>query len=575
MSPFSLEEAVAGRTFFFLRTDGTLIAPALRLLAGGSIHGSSNANETSWVVQDGKLLFLDRQHRVTTSFAHALWQASGPMFIGAFLPAGEDKILHLLCDHACQDDFQPCLAMLGNVVLAAQRTAIGSTHELAARQAVLAEQTLNLIARRASLAGRKTVRCLYLVHHIEAWDSLAGLYEKMRDSTDFVPTVATLPRREPGGASFGEEPANHAGLDRLEVPHIRLIDRDPYNDLGLVKTLNPDIIFRQSPWDRDVPDAFHPRHLGFARLCYVQYGGFHLIQEYGPGDAGADRRLGYDQPYHRACWRIFSEAESQAEAFRAHSPFAGRNVVVTGHPKFDRLRAAMQRAHWPITSDRERQFRLVWAPHHSLTSGWLGFGTFLTCYLDMLAWAAADPTVEIVLKPHPSLFVVAETHGLMSATEIAAFLQAWTALPNTTTATGGDYGPLFAASDAMLTDGISFLAEYQVFDRPIVFLDSGHHVPFNEAGNLVMTATHRAQDLAEARDLLRAFRRGVPDPLAPNRPRVMRELVPFSGESVDRIMTALRTGLAEEGWTQPHLSRGPFHKERQVWPTAGKFDGPD
>ena len=62
-------------------------------------------------------------------------------------------------------------------------------------------ETTNLIARRITLRPNK-IKCLMLVHHIEAWDSLAGVHAAMQESPDFQVTVASIPRRFPGAIHF-------------------------------------------------------------------------------------------------------------------------------------------------------------------------------------------------------------------------------------------------------------------------------------------------------------------------------------------------------------------------------------
>lgn len=55
----------------FLRSDGTVIAPALRLLPGGRIEGHDDPFEAGWSVQNGCLHFVDRQGRSSTVFDQA------------------------------------------------------------------------------------------------------------------------------------------------------------------------------------------------------------------------------------------------------------------------------------------------------------------------------------------------------------------------------------------------------------------------------------------------------------------------------------------------------------------------
>ena len=391
------------------------------------------------------------------------------------------------------------------------------------------------------MIGNRPGRVLFLVHNIEAWDSLADVFDQMQAAPDFEPMVATIPCLYHHGSDNSDgEVANHNGLSRLGVPHFRPATGDPEIALDFIKKITPDIIFRQSPWEMDIPTAFGANSLTFARLCYVPYFVGAVVDDF---SAGGDRiDLHGDQLLHRLCWRIYAEHEITVQNMRARSSRGGDHIVLSGHPKLDRLWKTRARPAWPIESGT-RAFRIVWAPHHSITAGWLGFGTFLRTYRDMLAWAQEDPAIEIVLKPHPALFGRLRGDPTMRPEGLAEFLRAWGVLPNTAIVEGGDYGPLFAGSDAMITDGISFLSEYQIFDKPLVFLDSGHHVPFNRLGEQIIASAWRVGLVADARAFLNDFRRQGMDPTAKSRIATMQLLRPFPGEAAQRIVQDLRVGL--------------------------------
>ena len=218
----------------------------------------------------------------------------------------------------------------------------------------------------------------------------------------------------------------------------------------------------------------------------------------------------------------------------------------TGHPKLDRLYAARDRPAWPIEG-QPQNYRLIWAPHHSIGDDWLGFGTFVETHAAMLRWAQEDGGVDFVLKPHPALFTRIRGERPDLAPGLEQFLTEWGGLPNTALVEGGDYGALLAASNAMVTDGISFLAEYQLFDKPLVFLDSGRHVPFNDVGQLVATGAWTVGNVDAARSVLAALRAGEPDALASTRQAILNELLPFPGRSADRVLDEIRGGLLAGG----------------------------
>jgi hypothetical protein len=416
-----------------------------------------------------------------------------------------------------------------------QRTAVMLHAMHSVRQSVHALQ-------RTRPAGKRP-KVLFLVHHLEAWDALAGVHDALKQAEDFVPLVASIPRRMFDTGLMGDEARVSAGLDDHGVPHLRL-NMDSFEALDIIRAIAPEIIFRQSPWEADVPPGFRTAELSMARLCYVPYGMM---------TARFEQRQ-FDQYFHRMCWRYFCATEAEGALFARHAVRGGAQAVVTGYPKFDHLlQAANAPDAWPI-GQGARNTRIVWAPHHSVEQGGLGFSTFAETMMPVLEAAATDPALEIVLKPHPALFERCRQYRLVPPDVLEGFLEAWRMLPNTLLVEGNDYGPLFAASDAMVTDGVSPFSEYMLFDKPLIWIDSGRHVGFNEAGALLQQGMYRVPDWAGAAALIeRVVRgtrdelvRGTRDELAAQRRAVIAALLPYPGQAAARIVQALRDGLAEE-----------------------------
>lgn len=416
------------------------------------------------------------------------------------------------------------------------------------------QQTIHLLVKRNQPYANRKIRCVFLVSFLQSWNTLADVYDVMKGSEDFEPIVISTARKyiKNTRTIFGEEEV-HDFLESSSIPHIRLNTAIHDNHcMDILKALNPDLIFRQSPW-HDLPPVFNPAEINFARLCYIPYS-FSAVKRVDHMESKeADFSVRHTNlHYHQLCWRIFCETEMHKEMYIQSSVRQGENVVVTGYPKFDRLLAAKKRpACWPITDSipHRRRFRIIWAPHHSITSEVMGFGTFLETHREMLAWAQqSEDTYEFILKPHPALFgEIVHTAKAFSQDYVDAFLSTWNALSNTSLYEGGDYGPLFAGSDAMLTDGVGFLSEYQLFEKPLIFLDSGKHFGFNSVGNIVIQSANAVKTVAEARFFCERLKNGETDPLQATQQKVLSQIVPYPGQSAQRIVEAIREGLKADG----------------------------
>ncbi len=407
------------------------------------------------------------------------------------------------------------------------------------RSVDIARLVTDMTARRA--ATRNRVRCLFLVHHIEAWDSIADVVRAMRESDDFDPIVASIPRRFPGAADYQDEPLVHTRLTELGVPHIRLDHRDSLVSLRTVTQLDPDLVFRQSQWDADVQPGFSSSALAFARLCLVPYEPMNLIENLPTGSHVRDSAS--DSEFHRACWAIFCANQTVKDLAERNSPSTGgAQFVVTGHPKANRVRDALLTA--PGRSGRA--FTVLWSAHHSIDDHWSCFGTFPRVAADMVDWAAARPNWHFVFSPHPALVTqLASATPPLTRAIVDDFMSRWNALPNTEVFGGGDYASLFAASDVLVTDGLSWLIEYQIVTKPVVFLERAGHRPFNSLGRLAVCGVHTLSDVASATALVDGFAAGRSDPLADKQREVVAELF-GDHDAPAEILAAIRSKLRTE-----------------------------
>lgn len=403
--------------------------------------------------------------------------------------------------------------------------------------------TINMLARRGHRSGR--IRCLFLIHYMEAWDSVADVIAEMRETEDFEPIVASIPRRLPGASGFQDEELTHQRLNALGVPHLRF-DGDGTNlTLDTIKQLEPDLIFRQSQWDVDVPLAFSTENLSFARLALIPYEVFNPIENV-PAPAPI-RDSATDSRYHRNCWAVFCANEMARARAEAMSPATGASqYVVTGHPKYQRLRRALAAS---PTKEPGSPFTVMWNAHHSIGEDWTRFGLFPTMAPEMVAWARARPDVRFVFQPHPGLITVLNSARPPLTPELVAdFWEEWNALPNTEFYAGGDtgtYGELFARCDVCVSDGISMLVEFQIANKPVIHVAREGHRPFNELGCVAKRGFHTVSTTEDARALVERFAAGEPDPLADAQEEVVADL--FGEHNAAREIVA----CIRDNWETP------------------------
>lgn len=400
--------------------------------------------------------------------------------------------------------------------------------------------TLNLIAR--SRKPHFPFRVLVLAHHGEAWIAVSELVDLMRADPDFDVTVASIPRKFPGSPDFGEEERIHSLLESRGVPHLRFNHRDALLDLDVIKQLDPAVIVRQSQWDEDIPPEFSTRSLSFARLVFIPYAAANMIENPELGNSGDETAV--DREFHRACWRVYVGNEDfKNRATDVSVSMRGRQYVVTGHPKADALRRAKSRL-----ANESTPFHVLWSATHSLDAKWNCFGTFLQSAPEMCRLADRNPNWKFTFSPHPALLTMMRNASPpLTVQFVSDFLAAWEALPNTDFFLGGDYSSLFAETSLLVADSLSWIAEYQIMMKPVIFLERPDHLPFTISGKMAYQGMHSCRTVGEAERLIRKFAEGSQDPLREAQGRIAEWLFGAPG-AANRILEDLRVGLREDSY---------------------------
>ncbi|MBB4955655.1 hypothetical protein H4S14_003694 [Agrobacterium vitis] len=401
------------------------------------------------------------------------------------------------------------------------------------------QQVSNMALRRVQPIARR-IRCAFIIQSMDMWDALAPVYEAMVMDERFDPVVMSTSIKALGRGELKGEKDVHEALAERHIPHIRL-DVEPSATLDILLNLSPDVVFRQQQWDSPLPVGLQTRSISFSRICVVPYGMGVLAKADAKDASDEIHALNYDQTYHRAAWKVFCETAITQASYRFFAHSDPEKFILSGYPKHDKLLESKGKGVWPIAEPAGRTFRVIWAPHYSMGSAGIGFGVFDRIFTEMLEWVRTQADIQFVLKPHPGLEHVA-TESVGFCEVYRAFQEQWSSLPNCTII-NGPYGSLFDASDLMLTDGVSFLTEYHLFEKPLIFFDSGRHHPFNELGRLAERASHRVSNFGEMKKAILAYKNGQSWKFEQERQDLLKVLRPFDKPAADIILDSIAEDL--------------------------------
>ena len=390
----------------------------------------------------------------------------------------------------------------------------------------------------------RRIRVAFLVFYFEAWDSLAELHRLMLADDRFEVLVAAVPRRLTGDVGFDDASAASEFLTEHGVAHEVWAFEDEYAAGQRLCDWSADYTFLNYPWQRNYQRGLRPDALiEFTRIAYVPYFSLSLVLEPGPDGKFVDGVAAhyFTQRTHQLASLAFVQSDEVRDAFGSTSRGVD-GVVVVGSPKLDALVAQVVAG---VSAARNRK-RVTWAPHHSYSPHWLNFGTFAEVRHGMLELAKANPEVEFVLRAHPFMFGTLIDREVLTPEELTAWQNEWDALPNTIDGSEFSLAEVFDC-DLMVSDGISFLAEYPLATgRSGLFIEREGHWPFSAMGELAVAAnysTNIAKFAAEVQLLLDSLPVSVREvELAALREAAM----PSAGKSAQMMRDALLAHWATE-----------------------------
>ena len=348
--------------------------------------------------------------------------------------------------------------------------------------------TASLLARKQQPLRGSKLSIIFLIHHIAAIDSLLTVIQeaKLRGHKTIVITIKNNFLSSTDGGRDTSEENNHRGLDKLGIEHIRFGKIDSLEGLKLLKLLNPDYIFRQSPWDNDIEVGYSTQNLNFCKLCYTPYFGVQLTEDFNDRNLPFD--LHVDQIFHRSAFAIFIEDDKNSfQRVQKHAILGSINVVPSGLPKYEYIFRQLREVKHKENSVMKT---ILWAPHHSFDEAWLGFATFLETY-ETIIETVKRLNFKLIFRPHPLFERNLLKSGEISKEKYEEFKKIIESSPNFTLSQVLDPIDDYVESDLLLIDGISMLATYQLTGKPIIWIDSERHAKFTPLGEEMIKSVTR------------------------------------------------------------------------------------
>lgn len=401
--------------------------------------------------------------------------------------------------------------------------------------------------------SRPVIRTLFLLQRPEGWLNIRGVWRHMLQDTRFAPELWVLPY------DIARPDHNAVSVAKWRV----LLDDEAagyreWAGSGAFDLGEFDVAVFTMPYDRERPPELHFDRVAerVKHAVYIPYG-------ITMGAGRSNEQLQFAQPTQARASAVYVRSHHERALYRRYCPAGDRHVHVLGHPRFDSLfHLDGFRVDPALESAVNERYAVLWNSHFSFAPRFVGLWEYSTFDLiagELLAYAANNPDVALIWRPHPRLLPTLVAEGLIRTTDIAAMKEeldrAGIILDERP-----DYRHAFSVSRALLTDLGSFLVEYLATGKPILYLHNPNGQGLNEEGRLLIRQLDVAQTAAEAIAFIEremSSTASLPSSIASAR----REFLPFfDGRAAERVVEHIASvaGVGFEAVSRLSLGRFPI-----------------
>jgi CDP-glycerol glycerophosphotransferase (TagB/SpsB family) len=222
---------------------------------------------------------------------------------------------------------------------------------------------------------------------------------------------------------------------------------------------------------------------------------------------------------------IFSETPKHTKMYllkQEEQPITNTKIVLAGSPKFD---AIYYNDFQPPAS--EYRHTVLYTPRWNLTDGTSSFLALKDTFFKM---AKEHPDVEFIFRPHP---LMEKTYLENDASAIAwkEFIGQFKIYKNAVIDEKPDYIETFKKATVLLSDFSSFLAEFLLTGKPVVYFHKKYIL--NSFGEYIAQGFYWCYDEKETSDTIRDLIQGN-DPKKETRKEVIQNGFYFGGQTAAR-----------------------------------------
>ena len=315
----------------------------------------------------------------------------------------------------------------------------------------------NVQRSKQKLLQNQKLKVLFIVQFPEMWSSLKSLYAAFVEDSRYEVLLYAVPLRT---GTTGE----------CDNKAFRFFVKDGYPVInayaeGAFREIEEDcdFIFVQRPYDQFMPEEYRLSALSTKGLvCYVPYSGRMTH--------GIHINIEFNSALLCNAFAIFADCDESFRYVKSwycnHFVCRERQVFNIGFPRYD-LVCHFFRSNVTFESKQSCE-SFLWLPRWTLES--LSDASNFFLYIDfLLDFFRDNPTLSLIIRPHPLMFSNFLEKGAMTQEELKTMMDTIDSLPNVSIDENADYLISFSDCNALIADPTSLLREFCYTGKPVIF----------------------------------------------------------------------------------------------------------
>lgn len=304
------------------------------------------------------------------------------------------------------------------------------------------------------------VKIVFIVFSPQSWNSLKTVYLAARKNIRVVTHVIVLPYDTIGPE--GESISSYTYFAQECPEAVEAYENGILLDL---KEIQPDIVFRQSPYDNFYPKEYSYDQLAkYTKVCYVPY-------NYNSSPL-KHLKIEYSDVMLRNVYAIFTDNISNMEYCLKRKEevkwYKGLNVYYLGFPRFD-LYTDINQNQSHLQKEKENNICYTWMPRWSTDSIYNDATGFFDYCEHLIRYFGIHRELMLIIRPHPMMFSNFIEKGLMSEEAVAKFRRRLVDFQNICLDNHLDYMETFLDTDVLIADLSSLNVEFFITGKPIIY----------------------------------------------------------------------------------------------------------